>query len=252
MGYNDNFYNFEVKDLRTGDGLTAGVFTFVYTAGSKTLATLYSDSARTSLANPITRAQFATDGQIQFYAEAASVDIFINDSLGNCSMVYGVTPYDHVVTINRDGVYKKLIAAHGAETSETDTGLDFPYDSLITRVVVEVVTVDATETIDVGLLSSETAGDANGLLAAASVATAGFVAPAVITVGSNDNYISTAYYGALMGTGLAGADVATDTGQPGGLGHFVTGSNAVSLTYTCSAGSDTAAGYIHASFEMMR
>ena len=252
MSFGDKHYVANVKDARTGDDVTTGCFTFVYDAGTKTLATLYANDARTSLANPITRTRFATDGKLDFYAAGVTVDIFINDALGNEAFIPGFSPTDHSILLDKTGVDKHLIAAHATETTETDTALDFPYGVEIYRVMVEVVTIDATETIDVGLLSSETAGDANGLLALAALGTAGFIQPWDISDTTTEDFTSPAYYGALMGTGTAGTSAANDTGNPGGSGHIVTGANAVSLTYTCSAGSDTAAGYIHAWFRHLR
>ncbi len=90
--------------------------------------------------------------------------------------------------------------------------------------------MDATETIEVGLLSSGTAGDADGFVDAASVATAGY--PLVTLTTS----------GALM-------DNATNFDPDG---HVILSANEQSLTYTGTAGSDTAAGYIHYLITKMR
>ena len=253
MSYGDKHYILSVEDPRNKSAIITGVLTFVYTAGTKTLATLYTNDKRGTLANPITRTQFAADDKIDFWCAASSVDLFVNDSKGNEAFLPSITPTDHVVALEQAGIDKHLVVPFSpSDNTEVDTGIDFPYGVEIYRALIEVVTVDATETIDVGLLSSETAGDADGILAAVSVANSGFVKPFVNVDTTTEDYIGTPYYGALMGKGSAGTSAANDFGQAGGAGHIVTGSNAVSLTYTGSSGSDTAAGYIHVWFRHLR
>lgn len=243
-----------VEDLDTGAQITTGVTAFVYQAGTKTLATLYTNKTRTSLANPITRAQFAIDDQVAFYTAETSVDIYINDSQGNEKWLFGVTPTNqHAIKLDRSSSTKHLVIPFGAsDDTETDTGIDLPLDCIVVDAGIEVVTQDATETIAVGLLSSETNGDADGLLVGVSVATAGYVKPLAVTTGGTETYWSTTSYGSLMGVGIVGTNTASDFGVPGGTGHVVTGSNARSITYTGSAGTDTAAGYIHLWFNLIR
>lgn len=254
MGFQDQSYSITVKDARTQEAITSGCFVFVYQAGTKTLATLYKNAARTTLANPITRTQFGTDQQIQFYTAETSVDITVNDDKGNIAVLTGITPNDHTVFINRNGVDKCFIAAwvFNAGGTEVDTGLDFPLNVAVTDMIVEVVTTDATETIDVGILSSETNGDADGLVKACSIATAGFIRPWVITDGTSEDFVAAGHTkGALIGIASAGTDGANDFGQPGGWGHVVSGSNGRSLSYTPST-SDTGAGYLYAFFRHLR
>lgn len=61
------------------------------------------------------------------------------------------------------------------KTSETDTGLDLPSGSIVRGVVVEVDTAVDSSSIDVGLLSTEASGDADGFLDGVSCASEGFV-----------------------------------------------------------------------------
>jgi len=259
MKYTDNQYNLKVVDHKSQDGfsgagdVTSGCLVFICDAGTKTLATIYSDAARAAKTNPISRAQFATDGKIVFYGASSSYDITVAHSDGSVSKLSGVTPNDHTITMNRDGVDKCLVfpMVFNAGGTETDTGLDLPVGVIVHEVRVEVVTVDATETVDVGLLSSETSGDADGFVAAVSVATAGFPALAVFTTGANETYLSAVKYGALMGSSVVGADVVGDAGNVVRLGHVVTGSNAVSVTYTPST-SDTFVGYGYVYFRHLR
>lgn len=255
----DRKYEIGVVDGQSLDGyseagrISSGVLTFVYTAGTKTLATLYADKARTALANPITRTQFGTDGMIKFYAAAESVDIVINDDKGNTGDYPGVTYNTHVVKLNRTGSKKCLVfpIVFNSGGTETDTGLDLPKFSKVLDAAIEVVTIDATETIQLGLLASETNGDADGFLVSIDGGNAGFYGGVVSTVGSTETYISAVRYGALLGKGSVGTDAANDFGQPGGWGHFVVGSNAVSISYTPSS-SDTLGAYGYVWFETMR
>lgn len=63
-----------------------------------------------------------------------------------------------------------------ASTSEQDTGFDLPANAVVLDAYVEVTTLEATgttKTVDVGLLASESGGDADGFLDGVSVATAG-------------------------------------------------------------------------------
>jgi hypothetical protein len=263
MSIQSNFgyqkYEIQVKDARSFDAvsdeglITSGLYTFVYDAGTKTLSTLYSDGNGTSLANPITRAQNATDAMIKFWSGSISHDIFIADDKGNVVEHLGVTPQTHLVPLGRSGSDKVMIfpMVFNSGGTETDTGLDLPYKAHVYDVAVEVVTVDATETVDIGLLSSETAGDADGLVAAVSVASSGFVKPFVNTAGGNETYVSSAKYGALMGPSIVGTDVDKDNGVARGWGHVVDGANAKSITYTPST-SDTFAGYGYVYFKQLR
>lgn len=252
MGYGDKKYTLTVKDPRTGEAITSGVLAMIYNAGTKTLSTLYSNDARTSLANPITRTQFAADDKVEFYTAQTTVDIFIADDKGNVSFIPSVSPTEHTLHLNRDGVNKCLVIPFSPNTSETDTGIDLPLNVWVYDAMIEVVTVDATETMDLGLLSTETAGDANGILTGVPMDTAGFIKPWSVTDSTTEDYVSSPYWGALMGIGTAGTSAATDQGQPGGPGHVISGSNARSITYTHSAGSDTAAGYIYVFFKHLR
>lgn len=257
--YGDRQYSLAVYDQQSAkergsdSKVTSGVMAFVYTAGTKTLATLYADGNRTALANPITRTVFAAQDAVKFYAAAGSVDIYLAHQDGTTGFFSSVTPFMHSLSIDRAHQAKHLVIPFGAsDNAEVDTGIDLPYGALVTDAFVNVVTVDATETISVGLLSSETAGDADGLLAAVSVANEGIPQNVTYTVGSNETYLAAVTFGALLAARSLGNDVATDVGSFGKIRHHVTGANAKSVTYTGSAGSDTAAGYIHLLFNVVR
>jgi len=57
-------------------------------------------------------------------------------------------------------------------------------------------------------------------------------------VGSNETFMASSTRGALLSTFVAGADVATDVGT--NAENYDTTASADPVSYTCSAGSDTA------------
>ncbi len=126
-------------------------------------------------------------------------------------------------------------AAAGAEY---DTGFDLQAGWTVLDAWVVVNTRDATETVDIGT-NSKDSGDADGLIVAASLATAGLVYPdATVTVGATETYYSANTRGALLSDYIVGSDVDQDYG----LFHpkpFTVGTT-IDLTFTTSAGTDTA------------
>lgn len=251
MGFNDQHYTLSVIDPRNGEEITSGVSAYIYGAGGKTLSTVYSNAIRTSLTNPITFTAFSD--RLDFWSESTTHDIFLADDKGNVSFIPSVAPTDHILPLNRDGVDKCFVApfVFNAGGSETDTGLDFPLNVKIYDAAVEVVTVDASATVDIGLLSSETNGDADGIAINVPTDNAAFLQLWGITETTTEDFTAAPYKGALMGIGTAGTSTANDTGNAGGPGHIVSGSNAVSLVYNPSA-SDTMAGYIYVWFKHLR
>lgn len=119
---------------------------------------------------------------------------------------------------------KTAVIRCDAQTAETVTNFTLPDSAIVNDVFLNVITADATETVDVG--TTGTSNDPNGYLSAVSLATAGLVkgdlADGAITLGA-----------LLLEETGTGADVAyartrdiTAGGDP--------------ISYTCSAGSDTA------------
>lgn len=109
-----------------------------------------------------------------------------------------------------------------ARTAETETGFTFPDKAIVKDVYLNVITTDATETVDVGTMG--TSNDPNGFLAGASLATEGLVygslADGAVTRGALLFEITEAT------TAAARRPCITAGGDP--------------VSYTCSAGSDTA------------
>ena len=69
-------YHLHVRD-QEDNIIESGVSYTVYTAGSATAATIYSDPNRTSKTNPVTTTVFAVDKGIDFWAATATVDIVL-------------------------------------------------------------------------------------------------------------------------------------------------------------------------------
>lgn len=61
--------------------------------------------------------------------------------------------------------------------TEKDTGIDLPAGVIVTGAFIEVTENVAASTVDVGLLSTEASGDADGFIDGASAASKGFVFP---------------------------------------------------------------------------
>lgn len=239
--------------------ITTGVMFQVLTINTDTAATItrYGDPAETSVTNPVTAANFASTtvckGKVQFRTTASSVDLIVIDAAGGgfTAFVEGFTPNQHSIVIDET----PNVMHHGVvwfvfnSNVATDTGIDFLSDTIIHDVIVEVVTIDATETINVG-----TADTAAGFRSLVDLATAGYIDDtAVITGGSTIDYVPASTYGTLLATAITGSDVVATVGGITRMTHVVTTSGTDDdLYYTCTAGTDTAAGYIHYFFTRMR
>lgn len=119
-------------------------------------------------------------------------------------------------------IKKTAVIRCDAQTTETQTEFTLPASAIVHDVFLNVITVDATETVDVG--TQGTSNDPDGYLVAASLATAGLVKGSLL-----DGSVTR---GALLfeiteaTTAAAKTDNITAGGDP--------------VSYTCSAGSDTA------------
>jgi hypothetical protein len=192
------------------------------------------DSAGAAASNPVSM----TYGKGSFYVldTVTSVDIYGIAPGGQWFFKTGAK--EGIVEIgidvqNREQVYKiPFSAVDSTAATEYDTGFDLPlYSAVMPNPMILVTTIDATEDIDVGILSSETAGDADGFIDGVSTATLGLAKATLLT--SADT----------MGALLSVQDSA-NAGDDAPEVHVVTGSNGRSISYTTSAGSDTAAGFI--------
>lgn len=220
------------NDLRGTSALDTGGKFVICTAGTARKATLY-DPANgfASLSNPIT----PTRGKLTFGTLATVEKVDIYGFTGDGCFIARKNVYpgrESEIYYDPHRVQQVAIIPfyYGDVTvaSETDTGLDFVAGQVVTDAFLRVITADSTETLDVGLLSSESGGDADGFLALASVGTAGTVK------------------GSLLGTDTLGALLKVDTnGSTVNVpeGHVV--ATATSIVLTLSTGSDTAEGFVY-------
>jgi len=153
-----------------------------------------------------------------------------------------------------DNRVKVKVLSFGANAGENDTGWDLPAKAIVLDVIVVVETADAGETLDVGLLSTETGGDADGFLDGISLGSVGIVQGVLSitkTAGVNENYISavSCTRGVLlrMLEFELGSDVAGDHGFVAyeRVPHYAGAVTAKSVSYTGSATIDTGAGKIY-------
>lgn len=245
MGVNYTEWRFQLMNERTETPIDddSGVVN-VLTAGSPAEITIYSDDRGTAASNPLTM----TNGVARFFTATSvtSVDLSILTANGDAIFIQGATPSNQKIMVEVDKLEQVLVAPFAASDNvETDTGFTLKGDCLIKDCRLKVTTVDATETIDVGLNGTIT-NDPNGLIAAASVATAGYVElKPQIANGVNIDYVGTNYVGALLATSIPGADAVATVGGWTKVETLVAAAETdCNITYTGSAGSDTAAGYI--------
>lgn len=123
--------------------------------------------------------------------------------------------------------------------SEQDTGWDLPSNGIVRAVYIYVATAEATggtKTLDVGLLSSESGGDADGFLDGVSVSSTGWKGgDFTYTDGGSQNYVSAATFGLLLYSGLLGADGAGTAGTVAPKPHLIGSVTAKSITYTAGS-----------------
>lgn len=127
-------------------------------------------------------------------------------------------------------------------TGEKDTGFDFEEGDIVDDVLIEVLTAEATggtKTIDVGLLSSETGGDTDGLVDGVSVAAAGVYKASVDAAGIT--------VGALMRVDTnSGVDTAYEK-EP----HIILPGKAKSLVFQLGGAMSEFEGRIHIFFRRL-
>jgi hypothetical protein len=254
MGFNRNEFTIQLVDITQGVGThqaptayqVGGTYN-VLVAGSPVEVTIYSNDTGTSAAsNPGT---ISSTGLIKFFTASSvtSVDITLYTANGEAKFMQSVGYRNkHQALIDRHERKQLLIIPFAASDNvEVDTGFTLVGPVLIEDCYPFVVTVDATETLAVGL-DGTTTNDPNGLLEAPSVATAGYVeCGGAINGGTNIDYTDSVTYGVLLASFINGSDaVATNGGVIRIRTMIAEAETDANITYTGSAGSDTAAGYI--------
>lgn len=245
--------------------ITSGITFKVLQKDSDTAETLYvfGKDTLTSLTNPVTTTNYALatacNGKVAFRVDPGEtgdryVDlIVVNTAGGFTAFVEDFDKYTHTIVIDQ----RPNIRHHGmiwfgaSSTSEINTGVTFASKSFIEDVRVEVVTVASAISVDVGILSSGTGGDADGFRANVLLTTAGFVKDTgIITAGTSVDFTAASTYGVLLYTAITGSDADGAEGGRSYLGYVHDGTSTGVLTYTMN--STSGAGYLHYFFTRMR
>ena len=233
-------YDLSVKDRFSNNNvMAAGGQAIVCLTGVYTLATLYDpDNNMQALSQPVSmtrgRIRFAVSSGVAGQTQPPAVDVYGIDPTGRGFQLYNVTPgAPSIVRLDYGRTDTQIVLpfsyAQGTVASPVDLGINLVQGMVIDPFPwIDVKTLDSGITLDVGLLASESGGDADGFLAAISCAAAGVV---------RGKLAATATVGALLlesqNTG------AVNTGRP-----YIVGATAVSLIWTLSSGADTAKGRI--------
>lgn len=210
---------------------TSGGKATVCVAGTARKATLYDPDTGAALANPVSLSRgmlrFAvlnTVTLVDIYGFAPDGGFFVRRNVkpGQESEVnYSTDQVEHTA------VLPAAVVDYNATATEAVVGLQFTAGSiLLPHPILRVATIDATETINVGLLSTDSGGDADGFMNGVALGTAGSINP------------STAAASLTLGALFVEA-VATTPVVNGRKSHTIV-STAVSPSVIFSSGSDTA------------
>lgn len=225
-------YEIQLKDHLTGAVLLgAGGICFVANQGTSKKTALL-DSTGATLANPIA----LTQGKIEFNVAdtVTQVDLYGVAPGGQAYRLLAVKPSGpNEIAIDANAKMHTMVipfdvADQVADATETPSGFTVPLNAMVLpNAALNMVTVDATETIDVG--TEGTSNDPNGFLAALSVAAAGMIKGTLLGAGAT--------LGALLSVDESAGDLVPE-------GNVTAGATADSISWTLTAGSDTAAGFI--------
>ena len=214
-------HELQVADLAINEnvGTSGGVLVAVAAGGTARVALFDPDNGFVSLAQPVA----AVRGKFRFAVleSVQSIDVYGTAPGGQSFQRLGIKAQakPEIWISSNQGEHVMVIPFNFADFtigSSVDTGFDEPANAIFKfgGCAVDVVDVDATETIDVGPTA-----DPNGFQAAASIATAGLVSAK----------------GALLAT----------AGTP--LDHFSAGEN---IELLLSAGTDTGSGFIRLPYSL--
>lgn len=233
-------FDLQLVDSFTGKSIFgSGGKAIVTLAGAFTNATLYDpDNNYAALSQPVSlsrgKLRFAIATGVAGQTTQPTADVYGTGPGGFAFQCYDCKAGDPIeVPIDTHALQQYMVApfsyASGTVASEYDTGLDFPARAIISPFSsIMVNTADSGITLNVGLLSSESGGDADGFMAAVSLASAVAVVP---------KWAPTATSGALVQESNA-TTPAVLTPR-----HYPIAA-AVSLTFTISTGADTGNGLI--------
>lgn len=222
-------YHLQLSDIGGEAVQNAGGVCYVATTGgSAKLALKNADGSAKS--NPFALVRGGIDFNVD--DSVAKVDLYILAPTGHMVVKKNVFPSGEAnVPYDKSRLSTTLVipfaAADGTAASETATGFVLP-GAVQPNPAIDVVTIDATEDIDVGTLSTDS-GDADGFMDGVSVAVAGYIKPTLLAAGDTMGALLSVLDSANAGDDAPEQDVSMIGKQ---------------VTYTLSAGSDTAAGFI--------
>jgi hypothetical protein len=207
--------------------------------GGAVTATLPGSGTKVAVYDPVTFALLGGSGKDPVPLVRGHVRFAVADTVTACDLMgfapggqwfefFGRTPNDlgdgFVDTFRRHHIARiPWSVTDSTAATEKDTGFDLPVGAVVSPFqAIHVTSIDATEDLTFGTLSTQTGGDADGFGVAAPVGVAGTVAL---------KSAATATRGALIGAGTLDR------------GHVVT-ALAPRVSYTTSAGSDTGVGFM--------
>ena len=233
MGIAYRIFEIQIQNSLPGNSLiAAGGTVHVARAGTPDLETIYDVDSGLVVSNPLVPVR----GRIRFatLATVERVDLYGIDAAGRFFVLHDVTAGgNHPEVYPNTGVEQVAVIpfsiANATANTERDTGFDLPLNATVLPMpLVRVTTPEAARTINVGLLSSGTGGNASGFVAGASLATAGIVVPSLATI-----------QGAMLFENFA-TTPAVRVPRP----HPLIGTNTRRVTYTLSTGTVAARGFM--------
>lgn len=243
-------YKIQLASINTGKNITAtGGVACITAADSAAKVALYNAAGATA-SNPVA----LTNGLLEFYTQdtVASVDIYGQSPGGRGFVQKGVVASGlnelFVDTFSYKG--ELIIPFALADTTtgtETDTGFDLPTNGLIdpNSLSVDVQTLESGKTIDVGILASESGGDADGFMDGLSLTAAVTVLPATtITTG----VLASNTYGVLVSDYTVGTN--TDDRGISQLKRYRCDGTAKSISYTLASTVTVAKGFIRLGYSL--
>lgn len=238
-------FKLQLTDQVTGKALSCDGKFKVVAAGTATPVTL-TDALEAAITQPGT----IDNGSILFRVPETieDVDVYIYTDTGYAPVVLGLnfSAQTREVLIDTDNLYQTIqipmrvgVAYDGADATALDTGFDIATNVhvLPNGVGIRVVTLDATETVEVGILAGESGGDADGFIDAMALDNAGtFIAGVTVTTGV---VAASPTRGALLADHADGTN--TDDRGIHQTKAFRCNGTAKSIVTTFTTGSDTAA-----------
>ncbi len=221
----DYRYHLNVRDQEE-NVIESGVSYTVFTAGTATAATIFSDPNRTAKTNPVTTTVFAVDSEIVFWTSTATVDVVLEAGGQRVSVLTLKPASEHNIVINvqeenqimRIGKVFEFDAAETAVTNVIIPAIDNPRGILITHIFAYITEAMVGSSEDQGIVVIS--DESNNALATLTPSDAAADAIGDYIVGFQTQ--STATGGALTGLVAAGEFVdgivtqATAGGTPAG------------------------------------